>query len=88
MPLHLIQSEFSIKLSSYNRIIKEIENELISQQQAFVKNENIENLLQRNEVCHFYGIIHIFKIIFCRSLFLLSIFYIMYITILRNFSEN
>lgn len=71
MPLHLIQSEFSIKLSSYNRIIKQIEKELISQQQAFVKNENIENLLQRNEVSHFYGIIRIFGIIFCKSLFLL-----------------
>lgn len=47
-PPHLIRSEFSIDLSTYNHLIKDMEKELISEQQAFNKHANIEELLARH----------------------------------------
>lgn len=54
-PPHLIRSEFSLDLAAYNHLIKEMEKELISEQQAFTQHDDIEMLLAKHNVSlHFF----------------------------------
>lgn len=48
-PLHLMRLEFRLDETTFLQYLKEIEVEVNSEQQALMKNDNVENILQRNK---------------------------------------
>lgn len=48
-PLHLMRLEFRLDEATFLQYIKEIEVEVKSEQQALIKNDNVESILQRNK---------------------------------------
>ncbi|KZC10894.1 Nesprin-1 [Dufourea novaeangliae] len=47
-PLHLMRLEFRLDETTFLQYLKEIEVEINSEQQALMKNDNVESILQRN----------------------------------------
>lgn len=48
-PLHLMRLEFRLDEATFLQYLKEIEVEVNSEQQALMKNDNVESILQRNK---------------------------------------
>lgn len=48
-PQYLIHLQFNLDESTFNQVVKDIEKEIQTEQQALNKNENIETILRRNE---------------------------------------
>ncbi|KAF3420921.1 hypothetical protein E2986_09204 [Frieseomelitta varia] len=48
-PLHLMRLEFRLDETTFLQYLKEIEVEVNSEQQALMKNDNVESILQRNK---------------------------------------
>ncbi|CAK9831288.1 Muscle-specific protein 300 kDa, partial [Anthophora retusa] len=48
-PLHLMRLEFRLDETTFLQYLKEIEMEINSEQQALMKNDNVESILQRNK---------------------------------------
>lgn len=49
-PLHLVKLEFRLDENVFNQYLKELENELSTETQAFNRNEDVEKILSRNKV--------------------------------------
>ncbi|KAF5292004.1 hypothetical protein FQA39_LY14121 [Lamprigera yunnana] len=49
-PLHLMRLEFRLDETAFNHYVKEIEREIVTEQQAFNKQENVESIITRNKV--------------------------------------
>lgn len=47
-PLHMLKLEFRSDESAFYQTLKEIENELLTEQQALNRNEDVDSILQRN----------------------------------------
>ncbi|KAF5308513.1 hypothetical protein FQR65_LT06178 [Abscondita terminalis] len=47
-PLHLMRLEFRLDETAFNHYVKDIEREIISEQQSFNKQENVESIITRN----------------------------------------
>lgn len=49
-PLHLMRLEFRLDETAFNQYVKEIEKEIITEQYAYNKQENVESIITRNKV--------------------------------------